>query len=220
MPTFKTSSAKENILRKIRTALNDQKVPMPYPEIGKPDFHTLYEFPADQDVTAVFATEFTKAGGKFIYNANAQELITNLQALCGNLDLHQVACAHKELFTFLIQNQVSQIRDLDIKNDSFDACITDCEVAIARTGSFIFSSKQNFGRTAPIYYPIHIVVLQPHQVVRDISDGLKLMKQKYQQHLPSMINLNTGPSRTADIEKTLVTGVHGPKQIYCFWLES
>lgn len=220
MPTFKTSSAKENILRKIRTAVNDQKAPKPYPEIGKPDFSALYHFPKDADVATVFADEFTKAGGKFVFNANAQEFVANLKSLIVTLELDQVACAHQDLFTFLVQNQVAQIRDLNPKNDSYDACITDCEVAIARTGSFIFSSKQNYGRTAPIYYPIHIIVLQPHQVVKDICDGLKVMKQKYQQNLPSMINLNTGPSRTADIEKTLVTGVHGPKQIYCFWLES
>lgn len=220
MPTFKTSSAKENILRKIRTALSEQKVDMPYPDIGKPDYATLYHFPNKHDLAAAFAEEFTKAGGKFVFNSNVTEFLNNLNELIHSLSLSQVACAHKDLLTFLVQNQVTQIRDLNPKNDQYDACITDCEVAIARTGSFLFSSKQNFGRTAPIYYPIHIVVVQPHQIVADISDGLKVLKQKYQQLLPSMINLNTGPSRTADIEKTLVTGVHGPKQIYCFWLES
>jgi L-lactate dehydrogenase complex protein LldG len=45
------------------------------------------------------------------------------------------------------------------------------------------------------------------------------MKEKYGGHLPSLITLATGPSRTADIEKTLVVGVHGPKEVFCFLIE-
>ncbi len=46
------------------------------------------------------------------------------------------------------------------------------------------------------------------------------MQKKYQGNIPSMISLTTGPSRTADIEKTLVVGVHGPKEVYVFLVES
>jgi L-lactate dehydrogenase complex protein LldG len=35
-----------------------------------------------------------------------------------------------------------------------------------------------------------------------------------------MISFATGPSRTADIEKTLVVGVHGPKEVYCFLIDN
>ena len=48
---------------------------------------------------------------------------------------------------------------------------------------------------------------------------LQFMKDKYGQQLPSVISLATGPSRTADIEKTLVVGVHGPKEVYLFLVE-
>ena len=45
------------------------------------------------------------------------------------------------------------------------------------------------------------------------------MQIKYKKNLPSFITLATGPSRTADIEKTLVVGIHGPKEVYVFLLE-
>jgi L-lactate dehydrogenase complex protein LldG len=45
------------------------------------------------------------------------------------------------------------------------------------------------------------------------------LKEKYNGQLPSSINFATGPSRTADIEKTLVVGVHGPGQVYVFLID-
>ena len=46
------------------------------------------------------------------------------------------------------------------------------------------------------------------------------LKDKYGDKMPSLITFATGPSRTADIEKTLVVGVHGPKEVYCFLVEA
>jgi L-lactate dehydrogenase complex protein LldG len=56
-------------------------------------------------------------------------------------------------------------------------------------------------------------------MVMDIKDGFKLLKNKYGNRLPSMITNVTGPSRTADIEKTLVLGAHGPKELFVFLLD-
>jgi L-lactate dehydrogenase complex protein LldG len=48
---------------------------------------------------------------------------------------------------------------------------------------------------------------------------LVALKERYGQQLPSLMTFATGPSRTADIEKTLVVGVHGPKQVYLFLVD-
>ncbi len=57
------------------------------------------------------------------------------------------------------------------------------------------------------------------QLVFDLSDGLRMLSDKYGKNMPSMVNIATGPSRTADIEKTLVLGAHGPKEVYVFLLD-
>jgi hypothetical protein len=55
--------------------------------------------------------------------------------------------------------------------------------------------------------------------VPDLKDGFALLiKKKYGTDIPSMITNVTGPSRTADIEKTLVLGAHGPKELFVFLL--
>ena len=81
------------------------------------------------------------------------------------------------------------------------------------------SSAQESGRTVSVYAPIHICFAYMNQLVYDIKDGLQQLKEKYNGKIPSLITFATGPSRTADIEKTLVVGVHGPKEVYCFLIE-
>jgi L-lactate dehydrogenase complex protein LldG len=82
------------------------------------------------------------------------------------------------------------------------------------------SAAQQSGRTVSVYAPIHICIAYTNQLVYDLKDSLQLLKDRYADHIPSLITFASGPSRTADIEKTLVTGVHGPKEVYLFLVDS
>ncbi|MBM3403930.1 MAG: hypothetical protein FJY10_03470, partial [Bacteroidetes bacterium] len=75
------------------------------------------------------------------------------------------------------------------------------------------------GRRIFVYPPTHIVVAYASQLVPDIRQALQKIKKKYRSEMPSMISLISGPSRTADIEKTLVMGAHGPKELYVFLID-
>ena len=82
------------------------------------------------------------------------------------------------------------------------------------------SSAQAFGRTLTVYPPIHWVVARSSQLVPRLKDAFGLLRQRYSdQNYPSMVSTITGPSRTADIEKTLVLGAHGPRELWVFLLE-
>ena len=98
--------------------------------------------------------------------------------------------------------------------------ITGCEYLVARLGSIVVSSGQMSGRKLNVYPEIHIVIAYRSQLVPDIKHAMKALKQKYESNLPSMISFITGPSRTADIEKTLVMGAHGPKDLYLFFIDN
>jgi L-lactate dehydrogenase complex protein LldG len=210
---MKVSPAKENILKKIRQALSNQ-VPVPFPQSEGSD--SVFQ-PQQQEPEIEFAENFTKLLGKFSFCLDEKELVQQLQALMITRNWNNIFCNETELKKMLSENNFSQNYSDDLKN--CDASITSCEQLIARTGSIVMSSAQQSGRTVSIYAPVHICIAYTSQLTYDIKEALLNVKDRYTQ-LPSLITLATGPSRTADIEKTLVVGVHGPKEVFCFLLES
>jgi L-lactate dehydrogenase complex protein LldG len=219
MQTFKTSKAREKILSKVRNGLDKGSLPLPFPGAEQESLEQIYEH-KDLPLEEVFADEFIKLGGKFIYCGNELELFENIHALYDSKGWKELLCAEPDLLERFHNNKLNFITPAVTGTHSADACITYCETLVARTGSVFISSKQNLGRVAPVFYPVHIIIAYPGQVVKDIQQGLDALKKKYGKALPSMINLNTGPSRTADIEKTLVVGVHGPGEVFCFFVNS
>lgn len=208
------SPSKENILKKIRKALS-HSTPLPFP---KSEGNESAFPPLKQEIEVEFAEQFSSLQGRFIYCINQQELAFQLGSLVKKMNWEKVYCIEDSL----LQSAGVQIQDRIIKDDlaGCDVSITGCECLIARTGSIMMSAAQPSGRTTSVYAPIHICIAFTNQLVFDIKDGLQLLKNKYKQNLPSLITFATGPSRTADIEKTLVVGVHGPKEVYVFLVES
>ena len=212
-----TSQAREQILGKIRKALSANSLEIPFPEADRwnPDQAFVT---SDTDKEELFAEHFVGLGGKFVFCANEQELFENIEALNQSRGWSKLFCAEERLLHIAQNNKINFVQASDNKDESADACITNCEALVARLGSFLMSSRQYLGRVSSVFYPVHIVVAYKADVVYDIEDGFKKMEQKYGANMPSMISLQTGPSRTADIEKTLVTGVHGPKEVFCFFV--
>jgi L-lactate dehydrogenase complex protein LldG len=210
---MKVSAAKENILKKIRQALS-HSTPLPFPqsEGNSPVFR-----PSVQEPEIEFAEQFTRLLGKFVFCANHGELTANLKNLVAARSWDKLFCREGKLSAFLAAEAGIEVRDQGL--GSCDAAITTCEALVARTGSILMSSAQQSGRTVSVYAPVHICIAYTKQLVYDIRDGLQLIKEKYHNHLPSLFALATGPSRTADIEKTLVVGVHGPKEVYVFLVD-
>jgi len=92
------------------------------------------------------------------------------------------------------------------------ATITRAEALIAATGSLLSSSACG-GRGGSIVAPVHIVLARLNQLVPDIEAALKLAEENGLPQKTSYFGVITGCSRTADIEKLLVIGAHGPKQL-------
>ena len=200
------TTAKENILKKIRKALSNP-VPLPFPQ--SEGSATLFN-PSADELDVLFATEFTKLQGRFVYCENETSLLSQINELIAKKEWAKIYCSHPKWNT-IFSNTISLA--------SCDAAITGCEYLVARTGSIVLSAAEIDGRTASVYCPVHIAIAFSSQLVFDVKDALQAVKEKYKNNIPSLVTFATGPSRTADIEKTLVTGVHGPKEVYLFLVD-
>jgi L-lactate dehydrogenase complex protein LldG len=202
------SPGKNNILKKIRMALA-QPTPLPFP---KSEGAELPLQPQQQDLVVEFAEQFTALQGKFIYCTSQEELLAHFSKLCYQNQWTKLYCEETR-WKGLVPPQ-----SLHADLASCEAAITSCELLVARTGSLVLSSVHQ-GRLPSVYAPVHVCIAFTSQLVYDVRDGLQQLQQKYRDYLPSLITFATGPSRTADIEKTLVVGVHGPKEVYCFVID-
>ena len=208
------STPREKILKRIRNALI-HKTDNPFPNIDLES--NVYKELSDSP-EVVFAEEFIKVSGNFVYCESEHDFIKNLKALTADNNWANIFCMEDKVKEILSKGSIPFLYEESYLHD-IDAGITTCEFLIARLGSIMVSSKQQCGRKLFVYSPIHIVLAYASQIVPDIKHALIAIKQKYGDKLPSMISFITGPSRTADIEKTLVLGAHGPKEVYVFFID-
>ena len=96
--------------------------------------------------------------------------------------------------------------------ESSQATISACEALVAQTGSVLVSAACG-GRGASVVAPVHIVVATLPQLLPDIDAALARVQERGIVAQNSFLCLITGSSRTADIEKILVMGAHGPRRL-------
>jgi len=210
---MKETTSKEKMLKKIRKALLEKR-DNPYPNL---EDTPLYK-ESDEFLEVMFAEQFTAIAGQFIYCADEIQFIENLLQLADEKKLRKIYCWEQPLQQ-LLSTYEYPFYSTDTDFLQADVGITLCEALVARNGSIMVSNAGAAGRRLSIYPNIHIVLAYTSQLVMDLKDGLTLIKEKYSDKLPSMISNITGPSRTADIEKTLVIGAHGPKELFVFLID-
>jgi L-lactate dehydrogenase complex protein LldG len=209
------STSREKILKKVRAALiNKSRI-----EPASIDFESPVFTSSDDDTAElVFARQFSETGGQFIFCENEDEFRESIAVLLADQYADTLWCIDAPISALLTASGL-QFRSEENAIEGVVIAITGCEFLIARTGSVMISSRQLSGRRAPFYADNHIVVAYTSQLVEHLKDALKELKQRYTDQPPSLITTITGPSRTTDIEKTLVQGAHGPKEIFVFLID-
>jgi L-lactate dehydrogenase complex protein LldG len=207
------TTSKEKLLKKIRKALLEKR-DNPYPNL-----EDLPHYPKTNELPEVlFAEQFAAISGQFVFCEDEVQFIENLLELAEVRKWRKIYCWEPPLQDILTKFDYPFF-ETDKDFELADVGFTLCEALIARNGSILVSNANMAGRRLSIYPPVHIVLAYSSQMVLDLKDGFKLIKAKYGNNLPSMISNVTGPSRTADIEKTLVLGAHGPKELFVFLLD-
>ena len=208
---FDNTTHKEKVLKNIRKAL----IHSTEPREKIVDFESSIFNNDTEDVALQFAQNFVALNGKFAFCENLFDVASNLIQIAREKQWHNMVCYDKSIQGVLNDIEFPYTDRIDLL-ESADACFTGCEALVGLTGSILVSSKQPFGRGSTVLPHVHIVVAYTSQIQPDIKSALEFVRNKYDNKIPSMLSFISGPSRTADIEKTLVQGAHGPKEIYVF----
>jgi L-lactate dehydrogenase complex protein LldG len=207
-------TSREKVLKKIRKALTTKSTQ----EIGDVDLESEIFTSSEEPLEIQFAQNFSALNGKFVFCENETEFIENFEFFIKDNNWKNIFCLEPSIKDILTKGNI-KYSDKEEDLMSTDIGVTLCECLIARTGSIMITSKQISGRRLPVYSNYHIVVAYTSQLLNNIKDGLKYIRDKYGSSIPSMITTISGPSKTADIEKTLVQGAHGPKEVFVFLID-
>ncbi len=167
------------------------------------------------DLAARFSQELEAVGGH-AYRVKRDELPTRLIEFLKEHDVNST----------MIWNSVPALNESDLSeagirvarsvDPMLKAGITGALSAIAETGTLVIPSGKGRSLSASLLAEFHIAIILSSQIVGSLDEGLKNKEVRN----ASAIALVTGPSRTADIEMTLTIGVHGPKELHVFILQS
>lgn len=200
-------SSRNNILARLKAAQDKRG------EIGEsiPDFTSPIYHPLNASLKDEFKINLEQIGGKVQFCTSAEEVAPLVQQVLKEKGVNSVFCTDPLLQNILKGNVGIESDEKDFLN--LNVGITGCEFLVAHLGSVLISSAQISGRRLNVFPETHMVVAQEAQLVDYLDAAMAKMKEKYKNRLPSLISNITGPSRTADIEKTLVMGMHGPKTL-------
>ena len=203
-------SSKEKVLKKLRKALLQKDIFF-NPDL---DFDSDVFVRDERPLVEVFSSNMEEVAGSVILCKNEYHFLDLLLSFLEEKGLKELVCLEEELKAMFMHCELPVMLKAE---DSLtaDAGITGCDALIARTGSVLLSSRKNLSRTISAYPPVHIVLAYRDQLIY----GLKEFFKNNDGTQSSSWSIITGPSRTSDIERTLVLGAHGPKEIYVFIID-
>lgn len=223
--------SRSSILGRIKGALDQARVEdLP---------RTLPEFPEYNQRVDKFREELEKAGGIFLdgrqpdqcaglltrvmEEANATEMYWETEdmldkhgvpfVLGKNQDASQASflCSYhfRQIVKMPINIRAKQYQRSELGQISISA--SSARFGVAETGTVVHGVRSGVGRLLSVLPASHLVFLSERDILmngKELFDRLRLGEEG------SALTLVTGPSRTADIEKTLVVGAHGPKKLF------
>ena len=155
-----------------------------------------------------------------ITDLGAENLAITVQDSISDVDVQRVSDACRVSITKVSRGLGIDDQELRERVIKADIGITGVEYAVAETGTCVISSDSQTGRLVGLAPPVHVVLVRRGQVVESLDDLFAIRRLQFAEgSMPVYTNLISGPSRTADIEYTLVTGVHGPGDVHMLLLD-
>ncbi len=157
-----------------------------------------------EDIVNLFIDNATKVAAETVPVTNSDEL---------NRALEEILTTSESIFC---QQTTEKEKSIIIPSDKriedytrAAVCIDEVTGAIAETGSLICSSQSGKPVQAGLLPGHHVAIVSADSIYEKLDDYFGTLGDTP----PTNITLETGPSRTADIELTLTIGVHGPGRL-------
>jgi L-lactate dehydrogenase complex protein LldG len=227
------SGKREDVLGRIREALRvpaprqhaEHDAAPPPSSLGQQRAWLPAVPPDTEGQLALFASKCVQLKTDFRLVSGVEEAASTLISL---RDAHQWklgAIHHHPLLDQIVPSIGLETRYIEehpgsLSLESCSVGVTACDALIAQTGSILLTAQSGGGRALSVLPPHHVVVAEINQLVSDLPAAFELLQVKYRNSYPSFITFITGPSRTGDIERILVLGAHGPKNLTAILIRS
>ena len=168
------------------------------------------------DLADAFETRLQSVGGHVHRVPDAAAAAQLVERLADERGAQRLGLSNSALLDEIRQDTGRDVVGPTAPLEELMACdvgLTTAQAGIAETGSLVLVSGTEQHRLLSLVPPIHIALLSADRIVATLGDALAVARGETDTP-PAAITLITGPSRTADIELTLVVGVHGPRELH------
>ena len=215
---MRSDDARREILSAIRENLKPRGIA---PGSAEPVQSTADPGPMARGSTARFTERLAAVGAHCTVVSGEPEAAGALAGILSGAGARRVAGSDAPL----VQRLLQPVRDRfeiaageSLSRDELFACdvgVTTAQWGIAETGTLVLESARERSRLLSLVPPIHVAVLSTRCICESLGDALDRVRRA----ASHAITFITGPSRTSDIELTLVVGVHGPQTVHVLLLE-
>jgi L-lactate dehydrogenase complex protein LldG len=205
--------SRDNILHKVRTALGrsvDQPPPPAPPvRISVPSIGMDAKIASFLERLEALAGKTHHARSTADALAYVRRVVDGRQAVASNAPL-LAECGVTSLPS--VRSGLTNREELRALCSTAAVGITSADYCLADTGTLVMIASQDEARLISLLPPVHIAVVNAERMLSGLDELLETVPLPAERS--SSMVLITGPSRTADIEQTLVRGVHGPGEIH------
>lgn len=216
--------ARDAFIARIRAALG--RVSLQAPAVPPPMDESIVRLAGAEDDLVGLFQERAERVGMVVHRLKQDELLASIKSVLADHGARRVVVAMADpgqIVRSLPQWGFELVDGLarDGMDQQFDADagITDVHAALAETGTMICNSSASHTRGGSLIPTLHIPIVRRRDILPDMIDYWAGLRHVASTDLPSSITMITGPSKTADIEAVLITGVHGPKHVHIMLVE-
>jgi L-lactate dehydrogenase complex protein LldG len=218
----------QKLLTDVKTALEHGAAAQPHPIAEAAVVFPMTQVARRAELGSKFVRELQAVGGQVVEVGSAAEAIEKIVELALRIGARSAVSAEAltaglaDIDGELQKQGIEVIGTGPVAKDAFaqmrariaraDLGITEADYAIAATGTLAAIADATRPRLVSLLPPTSVIVLHIDRIVPDLAALMRTIGPERVSDNPMV--LITGPSRTADIEKRIVLGVHGPKDLY------